>query len=275
MNHGLGRPPGVSGSSRHCDQEGNREKTVRKFVMPLFLRVPFYSAVRKFVMSPFPPSNKLSELHHSIFFIEHIVGLPFDLFVHPAQDLFLRMTLDNLAQVAILQITKLTTDNGRDARTLNKFRNVMDRSVKDDYRADYRKLLGGVRFKPRIDALIDKAKDLRDLQIAHSVSEEVDAITFAEIKEIVHELTKLFEVASFDMEYWYLIFCYDPNVRCPVGTDPRPDIERILDGIARDSPVLHLPKSTPMAWPYARQGWSEKKIEQFNHYRRKCGLPEV
>jgi hypothetical protein len=40
MNHGLGRPPGVSGSSRHCDQEGNREKTVRKFVMSPF-PVPF------------------------------------------------------------------------------------------------------------------------------------------------------------------------------------------------------------------------------------------
>jgi hypothetical protein len=24
-----------------------------------------------------------------------------------------------------------------------------------------------------------------------------------------------------------------------------------------------------------RSSWSEKKIEQFNLYRRKCGLPEV
>jgi hypothetical protein len=37
MNHGLGRPPGVSGSSRYCDQEGNREQTARKFVMSPFL----------------------------------------------------------------------------------------------------------------------------------------------------------------------------------------------------------------------------------------------
>jgi hypothetical protein len=66
------------------------------------------------------------------------------------------------------------------------------------------------------------------------------------LKEIVQEMTKLFEAASFDTEYHYLFFSYDPTVRRPVGTDPRPDIETVLDGIARDSPVLRLPESIPM-----------------------------
>lgn len=219
--------------------------------------------------------NKLSELHHSVFFIERIVEFPFDLFVHPIEDLFLRMVVDNLAQVAILKITKLTTDNGRDARTLRQFKNFMDRSVKDEYRADYRQLLAEVRFKPRIETLIAKAKDLRDLQIAHSVSDQVDAITFAEIREIVRELTRLFEAASFDTEYRYLTFSYDPTVRRPVGIDPRSDIEHILDGIARDGDVLHLPESNPIAWPHMRQGWSPERLEVFNRYRRKFGLPEA
>ena len=219
--------------------------------------------------------SRLSELRHSVFFIEHIVSFPIDLFVHPADDLFLRMVLDNLAQVAVLQITKLTTDNGRDARTLKRFRTFMDSAIKDEYRSDYRKELKEPNFKPRVNGLIDKAKDLRDLQIAHAISDHVAAITFGEIKEIVGELTNLFEVASFDTEYRYLIFSYDPDVRHPVNVDPRPDVERILDGIAHDSPVLHEPEKNPLAWPYLRQGMSPTKIEQFNRYRRKCGLAKV
>jgi hypothetical protein len=118
--------------------------------------------------------NKLSELHHSTYFIERIIAFPFDLFVHPAEDLFLRMVLDNLAQVAILQITKLTTDNGRDAHTLGRFKTFMDSAVKAELQADYRQVLKEAKFKPRIRELIDKAKMLRDTQIAHSVAPNAD-----------------------------------------------------------------------------------------------------
>jgi hypothetical protein len=219
--------------------------------------------------------HKLSELHHSTYFIQQIVDFPFDLFVLPAEDLFLRMTLDNLAQVTILQITKLTTDNGKSAHTLGRFKTFMETAVKDEMQADYRRAMKEARFKPRIRGLIEKAKNLRDLQIAHSVSDYVDAITFTEITEILAEMTKLFEVASFDAEYRYLIFSYDPTIKRPPDVDRRTDIERILDGIARDSPVLHEPERNPVAWPYLRQGMSPQKVEQFNRYRKKCGLQEV
>jgi AbiU2 len=221
--------------------------------------------------------DKLSELHHNIFFVQRIIDFPFDLFVMPSVDFFLRFALHNFLQVAILQITKLTTDSGGDARTLRHFRNFMGTAVKDEYQADYRELLKKAKFRPRIEELIGKAKDLRDKHIAHSVTPvvQVDALTFGEIREIVQELTRLFEVASFSMEYRYLTIAYDPAVRHPVGTDPRPDIERILDGIARESSVLHEPELSPVAWPHLRSALAPQMVERFNHYRRRCGLPEV
>jgi len=30
-----------------------------------------------------------------------------------------------------------------------------------------------------------------------------------------------------------------------------------------------------VAWPYLRQGMPPQKVEQFNRYRKKCGLQEV
>lgn len=222
---------------------------------------------------------KLSELHHNVFFLQQIIDFPFDLFVMPGSDLFLRIAIHNFLQVSVLQITKLTTDSGGDARTLKQFKNLMSSAVKEEYLADYRKLLKKAKFKPRIDELIGKAKNLRDKQIAHSVTpgpgDRLDPLTFEEIKEIVTELTNLFEVASFNTEYRYLTVSYDPAVQHPAGCDPRPDIQRILDSIACESSVLHLPETNPIAWPHRRESWSPRMLEQFNRYRRRCGLPEL
>ena len=169
---------------------------------------------------------KLSELHHNVLFLQHIIDFPFDLFVMPGSDLFLRIAIHNFLQVSVLQITKLTTDSGGDARTLKQFKNFMHAAVKEEYRADYRKLLKEAKFKPRIDELIGKAKNLRDKQIAHSVApapgDRLDPLTFEEIKQIVTELTKLFEVASFNTEYRYLSISYDPAIQHPAGSDPAP-----------------------------------------------------
>jgi hypothetical protein len=220
--------------------------------------------------------DKLSILHHNIFFVQKIVDFPFDLFVMPYNDYFLQLVADNFLQMSILQITKLTTDNGMAARTLSKFNTFMNESVKPELLDDYRKEIKKAKVKPRTKGLVQKAKDLRDKFIAHSEpGASVDVLTFGEIKEITQELTKLFEAASFDTEYRYLILSYDPAVMHPAGRDARPDIERILDSIAKESPVLNEPERNPMAWPYLKQSWPQERLDVFNRYRRKCGLPEA
>ena len=220
--------------------------------------------------------GRLSELHHNIYYVQHILDFPFDLFVNPVEDLFLRFVVHNFFQVSVLQITKLTTDSGGDAHTLSHFNTFMNSAVKDEYLRDYRDRLKESKVNPRIERLIATATRLRDKTIAHWVpTDKMDTLTFDQIKDIVAELTKLFDVASFATECHYLSVYYDPAARPPAGADSRPDIERILDGIARDSDMLHLPERSPEAWPHAFKTWSAVKVERFNRYRRRCGLPEV
>ncbi|MDR3618264.1 MAG: hypothetical protein P4L85_02865 [Paludisphaera borealis] len=218
---------------------------------------------------------KLSELHHNIYFVQRILDFPLDIFTAPGEDYFLGFVVQNFLQISVLQITKLATDTGGKARTLKRFKNFMGTSVKEEHQADYRRLLKQAGFSPRVDALIKTAKLLRDKHIAHSeeFEEDIGPLTFAEIKEIIRELTSLFEVASFSTEYRYLMIPYDPIVLRARGTDPRPDIEKILDGVARDSSVLRLPETRAAAWPYSKGKWSEEKAKRFNTYRRKFGLP--
>ena len=221
--------------------------------------------------------NRLTFLHHNVYFLQQIADFPLGIFISPVDDHFLRFVANNFMQVAILQITKLTTDNGRDARTLNRFRTFMNSAVKDEYANDYRVVLKNARFTSRTRETIKKAKHLRDTQIAHSVesSEPFDSLTFGEITDIAGELTKLFEVASFGTEYRYLTFAYDPDVRRANGGDQRPDIERILDGIARDSPTLNEPETNPVAWAHLRLAMPPQALEVLNRYRRKLGMPEA
>jgi hypothetical protein len=122
------------------------------------------------------------------------------------------LVVDSFRRLSILEITKLTTDSGAYARTLRQFRNFMNASVKEEYQDDYRQFLKQASFNRRIERLIDTAKRPQDTQIAHPArpkpGDQVDALTIGEIKEIVGELTELFEVASFDTEYRYLIGSY-------------------------------------------------------------------
>ena len=181
--------------------------------------------------------------------------------------------------MSILQITKMTTDAGGDAHTLRHFNRFIKDAVKEEYQEDYRKVLKEVRFTARTNQLIDKARKLRDKKIAHSIppspGEPSVVLTFNEIKEITKELTNLFDAASFDAEYHYLSTGYDPAVIRPIGRDSRPDIERILDSIVRESSTLNLPESNPMAWPHSRRSWPPQSLEDLNRYRKKLGFPEA
>jgi hypothetical protein len=220
--------------------------------------------------------DKLSGLHHNIFFVEKIIEFPLGLFTSPIDDMFLHLVIQNFLQAAILQITKLVTDSDAGSQTLRQFRNFMATAIQETYQEEYGKLLKEVKFDSRTEQLIAAAKTVRDERIAHwDPQPEQVSLTFGEIKEIAKEMTEVFEAAAFDVGYRYRIFAYDPTIPPPQGSDGRSDIERILDSVARDSPVLHLPEVNPIAWPHTRQGWSAETIGVFNRYRHRCDLPEA
>ena len=224
---------------------------------------------------------RLISLKVDLFIVQKIVDFPLGMFTVLEGGLFLTRVVQNFGLMAVLKITAMATDQGSDARTLTKFKDFMDLAIKDEFRDEYRQLLKGVKFGTRTRSLLKKAKTLRDTQIAHplrdpAVELEPDEImTFSEVKLLADELVRLFEVASFSSEYHYLPVSYDPRVRHPAGSDYRPDIEKLLDCIARESSVIRTPEEHPEMWPYRRERWSQTKIDRFNDYRRKFGLPEV
>lgn len=219
--------------------------------------------------------GKLTVLHQNDYFIRRIIEFPLDLFVNQGDDFFLEFVLANFSQMAILQITRLVSDSGGDVKTLRKFKNSMSSAVREELLLDYKQRLKQAKFDSRVEELLGKAKGLRDKQIAHSIPGDPSSLTFDELSELKVEVTKLFDVASFNIDYHFLFIAYNPMVLHPRGVDSRPDIERILDSIAQDSVLLHLPERRPEEWEHERETWPVERLERFNRYRRKLGLPEA
>ncbi|WP_165251997.1 transposase [Paludisphaera soli] len=219
--------------------------------------------------------GRMTILHQNIYFLKCIIEFPGEIFIVHGDDFFLDYVVDNFSQVAILQIAKLATDSGSDVRTLPRFKNFMGTSVRDEYREDYQALLRNAKFDSRIKELFKKAKDQRDKRIAHSIDEPVEPLKFSELFELTDELTRLYNVASFDTEFMFLFPTYNAKLIQHGWTRLPTDIEKILDGIAWNSHVLHLPEKKPDSWARRRETWEPTRLERFNRYRLRLGLPEA
>lgn len=112
---------------------------------------------------------RLSTLKTDLFIVQKIVDFPRGIFTVLEDGLFLTRVVHNFSLMAVLQITKMATDQGRDVRTLTKFKRFMHSAIKGEYRADYQQLLKEAKFGARTKSLLEKATTLRDSVIAHSL----------------------------------------------------------------------------------------------------------
>jgi AbiU2 len=221
--------------------------------------------------------RRLVELRTNLVIVEKIVQFPFDLFSLSYEHVFFPRVVHNFLQVAVLQITKLATDSGSDTLTLSEFKNRVLNWVRDEYRGDYQQRLKTAKFDVRTQELLTKAHELRNNRIAHDLRESLpgieqgDHLTLGDLKSLADELVRLFEVAKFANEYKYDFISYEHHE----GSNARSDIEKVLDGVVRESHGLNWPEEHPEVWVHKRARWSQSKLDQFNQYRRKFGLPEV
>ena len=71
---------------------------------------------------------------------------------------------------------------------------------------------------------------------------------------------------------------YSEKVIHPKNSDPRPDIEKFLDSIVKESNFLNTPErysKYPSVWNAIKNKWDEETLNIFNEYREKYKLPKV
>jgi hypothetical protein len=223
--------------------------------------------------------DQLAPLNASIYVMERILHFPVWLFTEPGHAIFLPLVLSNFSQAVLLTITRLATDRGGDLFTLLRFKNWVHGNVRPEYRTEFGQYLRRTRFDEETKALFRKARQVRDSQIAHIKADvpfsEEDLLAFEELKALRDSLNSILGVLSFGTGRMMLSVPYSPEVIHPEGTDTRSDIEKILDGIARDSVILNLPETQPHHWAVFRDNLSEQDIRVLNGFRARFNLPEV
>ena len=229
--------------------------------------------------------DRIVQLRTSVFILRHIDRFPFDLFTMPNEIVFWSMVMLNFHDIAIININTIMNDEGSDVHTLPKFRNkIMKEWIKDKYKNNFSACLRpyeSEKRKPNIDELLERAKGLRHNFIAHRLLEpktklsisDLSEFTIDELDELAKFIELLFEICSFHGGHSTLPLGY---VESTIGGERViPDIEEILDSIARKSDLLNLSEKDNSQWQYHKKTLSQEDINEINRYRKKFGLPEA
>jgi hypothetical protein len=224
---------------------------------------------------------QLAALNSSLFIMEHVIAFPYHLFVQAHDSMFFRLVFNNFFTSSVLAITRLLTDQGPQFFTLPRFKNRIRASIKARYSTQYDAYLRSLRFDTSTRALLRKAEALRNARLAHLLEEAVfqpnaqEALDFAGLKTLRDRTNSLLQGLAFNTDLLMLPAQYSDRVKRPPSADARPDIEKLLDLIARNSRRLNLPETNPDLWMMERRYTSESDLNLMNRYRAKFGMSPV
>jgi len=225
--------------------------------------------------------SELVELNVNLFILEKVLTFPFAMFSSPHETIFFSAVARNFFRSSLLLVTKAATDRGGDFFTLVHFKTLVRQGVRDEFRAQVDHRLREAKFDRRVLALLEKARNMRSESVAHAIEgvvlgqDERARLDFGELCELRDELNLLLDALSFNVGHMWLPVPYSSEAIHPKGSDSRPDIERILDEIARTSYLLNLPEQNPGMWALELQHRSSEDIKTLSKYRDKFGLPSI
>jgi hypothetical protein len=211
--------------------------------------------------------------------LEKITAFRFDLFGDYSRN-FWELSEQALFESSIMVIWRVAVDSHSDGLTLQKLKKQILQNLKDDgLKREFRRLLKEIQFEEKIKNLKPAIQEIRHNYIAHfNLGKHVSptpkqieerTIRFSELKKFRNALNSLFD-----------LLCFGHNAVLPFdyfqlpGNRPT-DIEKLLDGVARDSGILNVPEIDLYTWPSRREKLKREDLELINKYRIKFGLPEV
>jgi len=216
----------------------------------------------------------------TLFVLRKVTEFRFDVFLGVEQADFWFLVARHFRAAAILGVTRMATDEGSEWLTISAFRDFVRDALRPGFLDEYYAQLKAHRFAKRHRAVLEKIRHNRNAWLAHLRKTEAlqggvassHAVSLAEIETVSEELRALFDLLCFGYGHGTLPLDYDPCVRHPIASDPRCDIERLLDGLAKDSPLLNMPEQQPAFWHDYRAGLSEQELDEVNKYRRKFAM---
>ena len=230
-------------------------------------------------------TGEIAQLNVFVYFARKIVEFRFGLFRLNLNH-FWEYILDSLLDSAIGIIFKMVYDEGSDRLSLHAFAKEIKQNLAEErYRTEFSSKLRDADFKGKLDKFRDMIKTQRHSRIAHfnrDYNAEPAPTDWEDRKRIFQSIPAIIEIVNsfFDALciHGYVAkmpFEYYEGRTPPPGSDDRPDIDILLDWVAKESTLLNLPETHPEFWRDTRPGRKPEDIEELNRYRRKFNLPDA
>ena len=227
--------------------------------------------------------EQVFRLKANVYYIKLISEFPFYLFELGKRTLFWILVKDSMIESSITLIYKIWIDNDDRTLTLKRFKKEIvcrfkNEEDKKQFIGDWDIQLG--KIGPNIE---DRIRDLRNNTVHFNLNRALNIdvsdedikkldVFLKEMDELTENIESLFFVLNLGHSHMYeTTNLYDrPDIEHPS------DIGTLLDTIAKESPVMHMPENYPKLWPeYRKLLDDDSKIEIFNKYRKKFQLPIV
>lgn len=231
-----------------------------------------------------PVYGQLTQFNSNIYIMEKITSIDLNL-LGTATNNFWHLVLASMFETNVMILWRLVDPSDV---TLN-MRILRDRirgNLRDDsLRNEFDSLIGKSNYGSRIDKIYNKVSILRHNRFGHFQRKWIvkespslisdDYLPFPNLKEYGNTIGELFNLLCFGHKRLLILLDYSPNVKHPLDTDSRSDIESLLDLVIENSPWVNTPENQPDYWPHFKKVLSNKEIELMNYYRKRVGKDPV
>lgn len=227
-----------------------------------------------------PVHWQLTQFNSNIYIMEKITSFDFGLLGITTNN-FWHLVVASMFETNVMILWRLV--DPRDV-TLNMRAirdHIRDNLRDDNLKDEFKELISKFNYDSCIDKIRKKISILRHNRYGHLqrkwiVKEPASLINdnylpFPNLKEYGNTIGELFNLLCFSHKRELILLDYSPNVIHPLGTDPRSDIELLLDLVIKNSPFVNMPENQPDYWPHFKKALSEEEIKQMNYYRKRVG----
>jgi len=232
--------------------------------------------------------GEIIQLNANVFVMKKIASFPFELFWQSDRH-FWDITFNSMFDSSVLIVNRICIDDDTDVLTLLKFaKEIRENLVATENRQEFDKEMKRVDFKKKFRGIKRLFKNERNNRIAHFNQEQNTNLRkldlsprrtlISELKPTTLLINDLFQVLCLGQHHMPTFHTYysDYSDLMPsMNRDKRSDVERLLDLVARDNPLLNMPEKEAGYWPMHKENLSKDAMATLNSYRKKFGLPEV
>jgi hypothetical protein len=227
--------------------------------------------------------GRIIQVHGTLYTLRQLRGFPFEFLYGPYDMEFWRLVYGNFRDLACVALHGLVTDSGEDVHSIPSFKNKI---LKANWLCPERRdllitTLRNLKFDDEVKGAALRVKRLRDTCIAHSLldknnvpmSELVKPVEMEELWLLYHAAKALFGAVSFGGAYVTLAGDLMPStVR---GVPKRTCLDKVLDGIVHENPIVNMPERKPQVWSMRRTQMTPERVGVMNDLRKRIGLPQA